>query len=433
MTLREAGLRIFQAALRAGDVGPLVNRALDSVDLSRPRRILVVGAGKASGAMAQALEEPLGDRMAAGLVVVKDGYTAPTRRIRLREAGHPIPDERGLRAANEILALARTAGADDLLIVLISGGGSALTPCPAPPITLEEKQVLTRLLLGAGATIKELNAVRKHCSLFKGGRLAQAAGSAPVLALVLSDVIGDPLDSIASGPTAPDQTTFRDALGILDRFGLRAKAPRAVVEHLERGVSGEVPETPKAGDPLFRRVQNHVIGNNTLVVEAALRTAETLGFHAHLLTRSLEGEAGEVAKEFAARARKVRTSGTPVVPPACLIAGGETTVTVRGKGLGGRCQEFALAGALALQGMEDVMLLAAGTDGSDGPTDAAGALADGNTITRGARRDLDARSSLEANDSYRFFCGLGDLITTGPTNTNLLDLYLLLVGPLPSG
>ena len=392
----------------------------------------MVGAGKASGAMAHALEEILGDGVTAGLVVVNDGYTAPTRKIKLVEAGHPIPDERGLRAANEILALARSAEADDLVIVLVSGGGSALTPCPAPPITLEEKQVLTRLLLAAGVNINELNAVRKHCSLFKGGRLAQAAAPASVLSLILSDVIGDHLDAIASGPTAPDQTTFRDALAILDRFGLRAKAPRAVVAHLERGVRGEIPETPKTGDPLFRRVENRVIGNNALVVQAAVQAAEALGFNAHLLTRSLEGEAREVAKEFAKRAHEVSTSRKPVGPPGCLIAGGETTVTVRGSGLGGRCQEFALAAALALQGMEDVVVLAAGTDGSDGPTDAAGAIADRETVARGERRNLDARASLEANDSYRFFSALGDLVTTGPTNTNLMDLYLLLVGPLPS-
>lgn len=432
MTLRDAGLQIFRAALRAGDVRPLVARAVDSVDLSRHRRILVVGAGKASGAMARALEEILGDRISGGLVVVKDGHTARTRKIKLVEAGHPIPDERGLRATNEILALARSAGADDLVIVLVSGGGSALTPCPAPPITLKEKQALTRLLLAAGANIKELNAVRKHCSLFKGGRLAQAASSASVLSLILSDVIGDPLNAIASGPTAPDQTTFKDALAILGRFGLRDKAPRAVVKHLERGARGEIPETPKADDPLFRRVQNRIIGNNALVVEAALRMAERIGFHAHLLTRSLEGEARDVAKEFSKRALKVRTSGKPVALPACLIAGGETTVTVRGKGLGGRCQEFALAAALELHGMKDVLVLAAGTDGSDGPTHAAGALADGETVSRGQSRNLDARYSLDANNSYRFFSALGDLITTGPTNTNLLDLYLLLVGPLPS-
>lgn len=432
MTLRKAGLQILQAAIRAGDVGPLVIRALGSVDLSRHRRVLVVGAGKASGAMARALEGVLGDRISDGLVVVKDSYTAPTRRIKLVEAGHPIPDERGLSAASEILALAGSAGADDLVIVLMSGGGSALTPCPAPPITLEEKQALTRLLLAAASTINELNAVRKHCSLFKGGRLAQAASPAPVLALILSDVIGDPLDVIASGPTAPDQTTYSEALAILDRFGLRAKAPRAVVEHLERGARGGIPETPKADNPLFRNVQNIVIGNNSLVVQAAVREGEALGFHTHVLTRSLRGEARETAKEFVRLAQEIRKSGKPEAPPACLIAGGETTVTVKGKGRGGRCQEFALAAALAIEGMEDVLVLAAGTDGTDGPTDAAGAVADGNAITRAQRRNLDAHASLEANDSYRFFSDLGDLVKTGPTNTNLLDLYLLLVGPLPS-
>ncbi len=434
MTLREAGFQILQAAIRAGEVGPLVSRGFSPLtsDLARYRRILVVGAGKASGAMAQALEAVLGDRISAGLVVVKDGYTAPTSRIKAVEAGHPVPDERGRRAATEILALVRAAAAEDLVVVLISGGGSALTPCPAPPITLEEKQALTRLLLAAGATINELNAVRKHCSLIKGGRLAQAASAATVLSLILSDVIGDPVDVIASGPTAPDRTTYAEALAILDRFGLREKAPRAVVEHLERGARGEIPETPKPDDPLFSRVRNDIIGNNRLVVEAAVREARALGFHASVVSGSLSGEAREVAKEFCQLAAAVRAGGKPVPPPACLVAGGETTVTVRGNGLGGRCQEFALSAALAIQRMDDVLVVAAGTDGTDGPTDAAGALVNGDTIQRGERRNLDARASLEANDSYRFFSGLGDLIKTGPTNTNLLDLYLLLVGPLPS-
>lgn len=429
MTLREAARAIFRAALASGDVRPLVLRALGDVPLPRPGRLLVVGAGKASGAMAAAVEAALGDRIADGVVAVKDGYLAPTRRIRLIEAGHPVPDERGLRAAQEIRALAESAGPDDLVLVLISGGGSALTPAPAPPITLADKQEVTRLLLAAGATINELNAVRKHCSLLKGGQLARAAAPARVHALLLSDVIGDPLDVIASGPTAPDPSTFADALGVLDRSGLTARAPRSIVERLERGARGEIPETPKPDDPQFRRVANMVIGNNALTVDAAAARARALGFAPHVLTRALQGEAREVARELVALARRIKAGQGPVKAPACVIAGGEATVTVRGRGHGGRCQELALAAALEMDGLDGVVVLAAGTDGTDGPTSAAGALADGRSAARAREQGDDPRARLDDNDSHSVFASLGDLIITGPTNTNLLDLYLVLVAP----
>ena len=443
MTLRDAALAIFHAGLRAGEVGSLLRQAVRfdgrrlgvgsaDFDLTRIHRLLVLGAGKASGAMAQALEELLEDRIADGLVVVKDGYRAPTRRVRVVEAGHPIPDGRGATAARELLALARSADEADLVVSLISGGGSALAPAPVPPITLGEKQTLTRQLLEGGATIDELNAVRKHCSLLKGGQLAKAAAPAPVVSLILSDVIGDRLDVIASGPTAPDETTYASALAVLDRFGLREHAPASVERHLERGARGEVPETPEVGDPVFRRVTNHLIGSNRLVVEAAEAKARQLGFHTWVLTGSLRGEAREAAGHFADLARQVQSTGQPVSRPGCVIAGGETTVTVRGRGKGGRCQEFCLASALKLDGLPEVVVLAAGTDGTDGPTEAAGAIADGRTLGRAAEKGLDARTSLAANDSFGFFAALGDLVHTGPTRTNLLDLYLLLVGPLPS-
>ena len=248
---------------------PLVLRALSSITPPAQGRVLVVGAGKASGAMAAAIEGAWGSRVADGVVAVKDGHLAPTRRIRLLEADHPVPDERGAAAAREIRALAESATADDLVLVLVSGGGSALTPAPAPPITLADKQAMTRLLLAAGANINQLNAVRKHCSRLKGGQLARAASPARVHALLLSDVIGDPLDVIASGPTAPDVSTFADALAILDRFALRSRAPAAIVERLERGARREIPETPKPEDPVFHGVTNAVIGNNLLVIEAA--------------------------------------------------------------------------------------------------------------------------------------------------------------------
>ena len=427
MSLREAARSVFDAALEAADVHPLVRRALADVRPTGSGRVRVVGAGKASGAMAAAAEAALGDVVTDGLVVVKDGYRAVTRRVRLVEAGHPVPDARGEAAAHEIWRLADAAGPEDLLLALVSGGGSALTPAPAPPITLGDKQAMTRLLLAAGANINQLNTVRKHCSLLKGGQLARAAAPARVHALLLSDVIGDPLDVIASGPTAPDASTFAEALAILERFELRSRAPASIRDRLERGARGEIPETPKPDDPIFRGVTNTVIGNNRLVVDAAAARARALGYTPHVLTRALEGEARGAAGRLVERAREIREGRGPVAAPACLIAGGETTVTVRGGGAGGRCQEFALAAALALDGVDGVVALAAGTDGTDGPTDAAGAMADGGSVKRARALGHDPRARLDDNDSNPVLAALGDLVVTGPTNTNLLDLYLLLV------
>jgi glycerate 2-kinase len=429
LTLREAARSVFDAGLAAADVAPLVRRALADVRPGPTGRVRVGGAGKASGAMATAAEATLGDVIADGLVVVKDGYRAPTHRISLVEAGHPVPDARGEAAARRIRGLAEACGADDLLLVLVSGGGSALTPAPVPPITLADKQAMTRLLLAAGANINQLNAVRKHCSLLKGGQLARAASPARVHALLLSDVIGDPLDVIASGPTAPDVSTFAEARAILERFDLLARAPASILDRLERGTRREVPETPKPDDPVFRRVTNTVIGNNALVVDASAARARALGYTPHVLTRSLEGEARTVAGELVALARQVRDGRGPVAAPACVIAGGETTVTVRGQGAGGRCQEFGLAAALALEGQDGVVALAAGTDGTDGPTDAAGAVVDGGSARRARERGLDPRASLDRNDSNPVLAATDDLVVTGPTNTNLLDLYLLLIDP----
>jgi glycerate 2-kinase len=420
---RADALAIWRAALAAADVPPLVDRALDHlpVDLrhASARRVFVFGCGKAGGSMAAALERALGPRITEGLVVVKDGYTVPTERIVLREAGHPVPDARGQTATEEMVRRVHAAGADDLVVFLVSGGGSALTPAPVPPITLAEKQETTRLLLGAGATINDLNAVRKHLSLFKGGQFARAASPAPVVALILSDVIGDPLDVIASGPTAPDRTTFADALDVLERRGVAAHISAAVRARLDAGVRGQIAETPKPGDPLFKRVTNVVIGNNTTVVEAAAAEARRLGYRTEILTRELQGEAREVARQLVARGR-----GLPA--RACLIAGGETTVTVRGRGRGGRCQEFVLASALELRPQDALLVLAAGTDGSDGPTDAAGAIADATTIARGESVGRLARAVLDDNDAYTFLSGADALVVSGPTNTNLLDLYLVL-------
>jgi glycerate 2-kinase len=427
VTPRAAARAIFDAALGAGDVRPLVLRALGAVLLPARGRVIVVGAGKASGAMGATVEAALGDRVSGGVIAVKDGHLAETRRIRLLEAGHPVPDERGAAAAREIFVLARSAAADDLVLVLISGGGSALTPAPVPPITIADKQAVTRLLLAAGATINQLNTVRKHLSLLKGGQLARAAAPARVHALLLSDVIGDPIDVIASGPTAPDDSTFAEALAILDRFGMRPRVPGSIVDRLESGARHEIAETPKRDDPLFRRVTNVVIGNNRLVVEAATARAAQLGFRAHVLTSALEGEARLVARDWVELARRIKAGRGPVSPPACVIAGGETTVTVRGRGTGGRCQEFALAAGLEMDDLHGVAILAAGTDGTDGPTGAAGALVDGASARRARELGYDPAARLADNDSYPVLAGLGDLIVTGPTNTNLLDLYLVLV------
>ena len=415
MTSRDAVRAIWEAALAAGDVTPLVRRHLH-LD-RRHARIFLLGAGKASGAMAAAAEEVAGDRVAGGFVVVKDGYGGHLRRVEIAEAGHPVPDARGLAASARLLEVARSAGEGDLVLFLVSGGGSALTLAPAPPITLAEKQEVTRLLLDSGAAIGELNAVRKHLSAFKGGQLARAAAPAAVLTLALSDVIGDPLDVIASGPTAPDPTTFADALEVLARRGLSGRVPPSVARRLEAGRAGEIQETPKPGDPLFERVANVVIGNNALVTDAAAATARRLGYRTDLATRELQGEARDVAREFVARARRLP-------PSACLIAGGETTVTVRGPGKGGRCQEFALAAALELEPTDRITILAAGTDGTDGPTDATGAIVDAGSIARGSAAGADARRALADNDAYRFLRASDDLLVSGPTRTNLLDLYV---------
>jgi len=430
VTAREAALAIWRAALDAAAVEPLVRSSLRrhgdtltcgplTLDLRDVGRVLVLGCGKAGAAMARAAESVLGDRIGQGLVVVKDGYTLPTRVVELAEAGHPVPDRRGQAAAQRILALARSAGPRDLVIFLISGGGSALMPAPAPPVTLEEKGDVTRRLLGAGATIGELNAVRKHLSLLKGGQLARAAAPARVLTLLLSDVIGDPLDVIASGPTAPDPTTFADALDVLGRRGVLDRVAPGVIERLNAGARGKIPETPKPVESLFTNVTHVVVGNHRLVVDAAAAAAARLGYSPRIATAALEGEARDAARALVTQARSLP-------PRACLIAGGETTVTVRGRGRGGRCQEFALAAALALEGDDGVTVLAAGTDGTDGPTDAAGAVVDATTVERGRAAGLDPDRALTDNDSHTFLSATGDVIVTGPTNTNLLDLYLAL-------
>lgn len=396
-------------------------------DLPRVRRIIVIGGGKADAPMAAALEKILGGRITAGLISVKYGHGLPLRSVGVVEAGHPLPDAAGQRAAGRILEHAEGAGKDDLVICLISGGGSALLPAPVRGLGLPEKLEVTDLLLRSGATIQEINTVRKHLSRIKGGHLAAAAAPAQVAVLVLSDVLGNPLDAIASGPAVPDPTTFADALEVVRRYGLESRLPPAALDYLRRGARGEERETPKPGDPAFARVHTVVIGSNEHAARAALAEARAQGYRAVLLTSFLEGEAREAARVLASIARSVQEAATPVAPPACIIAGGETTVTVRGQGKGGRCQEFALSAAHAIRGRAGVLVGAFGTDGTDGPTDAAGALADGATIERALAQGLDPAGSLERNDAYPFFAALGDLIVTGPTRTNVNDLYVTLI------
>ena len=374
--------------------------------------------------MARAAEKALGKRITAGLINVKDGHTAKLRRIEQNECGHPVPDERGVAGTRRIAEMAAAAGKDDLVLCLISGGASALTPLPAEPITLEEKREVTRLLLECGADIHEINTVRKHISKFKGGQLAHLAAPATVETLLVSDVIGDDLGVIGSGPTAPDASTFADAADVLYRYGLMDRVPESVSERMARGGLGEIEETPKPGDPLFRRVRNTIVGNNRLALREAARRARELGYRALILASEVEGETREIARMHAAIAKEMVRAGRPLKPPACVITGGETTVTIRGGGLGGRNQEFALAAALDIAGLPDVLIFSAGTDGTDGPTDAAGAFADGATLGR----KPDARRYLDENDSYHYFEALGDLVITGPTNANVMDVRIILAG-----
>ncbi len=437
-TPRQDALAIFRAALKAADPVLAVRRFLrrdgnlliagaKRYPLQRFERIFVLGAGKASASMAGAVEQVLGARITGGLVVTKYDHGLPLKRVRLAESAHPVPDEAGVEAARLLGEIADQAGERDLIIMLMSGGASALTPYPVPPITLAEKQETTKLLLACGANIHEINAVRKHLSGIKGGQLARRAAPATLITLMLSDVTGDPMDVIGSGPTVPDPSTFEAAAVILGKYGLTRRVPAPVLARLKQGIAGLVDETPKPDDAAFRRAQNLIVGSNRLAVDAAAAKARQLGYRPLVLSTFVEGETREIARMHVAIAREVLAASRPVRAPACLISGGETTVTIRGKGLGGRNQEFVLAAAIDLAGVGGVTVLSAGTDGTDGPTDAAGAIADGATVVRANARQLSPNAMLADNDSYHFFEALGDLIRTGPTRTNVNDVRLLLV------
>jgi hydroxypyruvate reductase len=415
--LRKDASRIFQAALKASDPAEAVRRHF-TLPSPKYERIFVVGAGKATAPMARAIEQMVGKRITGGLINIKHGHTARLTRIEQNECGHPIPDEAGVRGAQRIADMVREATARDLVICLISGGASALLPLPSPNVGLGDKQATTNLLLGCGATIHEINAVRKHISAIKGGQLAALAAPAHVISLILSDVVGDNLDVIGSGPTSPDASTFQTARAVFDKYGVWNKVPRSIRERLDRGTRGEIPETPKTLD----NVDNRIIGSNRLALDAAAKEAKALGYKTLILSSTIEGETREIAGMHAAIARELRQSGNPLKPPACIISGGETTVTLHGKGKGGRNQEFALAAAVGIAGLDNVLVFSAGTDGTDGPTDAAGAQADGLTLSRGP----EAPRRLANNDSYNFFAPLKDLIMTGPTGTNVMDIHLIL-------
>lgn len=390
-------------------------------------RILVVGAGKASAAMAQAVEDMLGDRIHDGLISVKYGHGLPLRKVRVMEGGHPLPDEAGEHAARCIMDLLSSAGEKDLVISCISGGGSALLPVPAPGLTLDDKRALTDKLSAVGADIHELNAVRKHISLTKGGNLMRIAYPAFVINLMLSDVVGDDPQTIASGPFVPDESTFDQVMEILVRYRVQDDVPRNIIQRVRDGIAGRVPETPKPGDEIFSRVKNVIIGSNVLSLQAGKAKAEELGYRSLILSSTIVGNTTEVARFHAALAREIRSTGNPVSTPACFLSGGETTVKILGSGLGGRNQEFALALVKEASEIPGCLFASVGTDGTDGPTDAAGALVDTSTLARSRDKRLNPDTYLDNNDSYTYFHELGDLVITGPTRTNVMDVRVVLI------
>lgn len=423
--MKKHALQIFRAALDAADPQHAVLRHLQSdgrvliagkqrYSLTDIDRVFVVGAGKASAGMASAVERLLGRRIADGLVNVPDGVTARVRRTKLHAARHPLPDERGIAGAHKIAELAHQATVRDLVIALISGGASALLPAPVPGLSLEQKQAITKALMNGGATIHELNAVRKHLSAIKGGQLAALAYPARVISLIFSDVIGDDLDVIGSGPTVGDRATCAQARAILDKYGV--DVPQDLLH-----------ETPKPNDDRLKRTQNLIIGSNRLAIDAAAVRARELGYKPLVLSTMIEGETREIANMHAAIAKEILANNRPAKRPVCILSGGETTCTVRGSGLGGRNQEFVLAAAIALQGAKDIEIFSGGTDGLDGPTDAAGATADGDTVARAAVLGMNARAFLSDNDSYHFFAPIHGLVKTGPTGTNVMDVRAILI------
>lgn len=397
------------------------------LNLTEFDRISLVGAGKATAPMARAIEDLLGERIQKGIINVKYGFTEDLAFTEVIEAGHPVPDENGEKGTQKILDLLYGADEKDLIFSVISGGGSALLPHPGENMTLSEKQEITRQLLACGASIDEINAVRKHIASSKGGQMARAAFPATIVNLMLSDVVGDKMDVIASGPFVPDSSTFKDVEAIFRKYDLE-DVPASIREHLKAGLEGRIPETPKEGDAIFDRVFNFIVGSNIMALETASEKAKELGYETLILSSMVEGETREVALVHTAIAKEIVKTSRPIPPPACIISGGETTVTIRGDGLGGRNQEFGLAASLDLVGLPPrVIVLCGGTDGNDGPTDAAGAVVDPFTVTRGREAGMEAADYLKNNDAYHFLGKTQDLLITGPTNTNVMDVRLVLV------
>jgi hydroxypyruvate reductase len=447
-TLRElpAGVAIsavLAAALAAADPAVAVRGAMQrtgdlltigdqTYDLSQVQRVLLVSVGKAGLALAAAAADLLGAQLHAGVVVVKD-LPPPAALaglpLNIIAAGHPVPTTASVQAAQAVADLLADTTPDDLVLTLISGGGSALLTLPVAGVTLADLQQLTQALLGCGATIGEINTLRKHLDQVKGGGLARLAAPARIATLILSDVVGSPLDVIASGPTVPDRSRFADALEILRRYDLLDQTPPSMRVHLEAGAHGQIAETPKPGDPLFTRVQNVLIGSNVQAAQAAQAAAQAAGMHTLLLTTYVEGEARVAGQFLAAIARELALRGNPLPTPACVIVGGETTVTLRGNGRGGRNQELALAAAIALDGLPNAFIVTLATDGGDGPTDAAGAVASGTTLARARAAGIDPHEHLRTNDAYPFFAALDDLLRPGPTGTNVNDLAFVFVMP----
>jgi hydroxypyruvate reductase len=428
----------LSAAIQAVDPRPAVSRCLQrqgkrltigqtTVDLDQTRQVSVIGAGKAARPMLQGVADVLGDMLTGGCVITKHaaGEADHIGPIGIVEGNHPVPGEKSVNATRHMLASLGQPHPDDLILCLISGGGSALMTAPIEGVALADLQALTRALLACGATIHEINTLRKHLDTVKGGGLARQCAPAQLVCLILSDVVGNPLDVIASGPAVPDPTTYANCWQIVTRYGLEASLPPSIRTVLQAGLAGQLPETLKPGDPVFARTQNLLVGSNLQAAQAALETARRAGYHPLLLTTSLQGEARQAGQFLAAIARQVDATGQPVPRPACIVIGGETTVTLRGNGLGGRNQELALAAVSELSGLPNCLLVTCATDGEDGPTDAAGAFVTGETLARAQQHGIDPASFLQANDSYHFFQTLGDLFSPGPTGTNVNDLAFL--------
>ncbi len=429
--IRNDAKQIFLEGVRAvnpyGAVFRAIEELIKDIVYKDFKRIYIVGAGKATAPMAKAVEDAFDGRIKKGIINVKYGFSEELKYTEVIEAGHPLPDYNGMKGAKQIIALLNHLDKNDLVFSLISGGGSALLPLPAGDITLEEKQKLTQLLLECGASIDEINVIRKHISLSKGGQMARAAFPAKVINLMVSDVVGDKMDIIASGPFVPDPSTFSDAFDILKKYELIKRVPESILRYIKTGIGGKVPETPKPGDKVFDNVINRIVASNIIALKACEKKAKSLGYNTLILSSMIEGETKDIAKMHCAIAKEIIKTGNPISSPACIISGGETTVTIKGNGLGGRNQEFCLVSAIDISDTQaNIVILSGGTDGNDGPTDAAGGIIDPFTVLRGKEKKLEAKEYLANNDSYNFLKKTQDLLITGPTKTNVMDIHIIL-------